>query len=75
MKLYCSNGSPFARKVRIVLAEKGLACEVDIQDRLRPVEEATVGVRPHRRLPAEDLSGVPAAIALHASALAVDDAA
>jgi glutathione S-transferase len=40
MKLYCSNGSPFARKVRIVLAEKGLACETDIQDRLRPVEEA-----------------------------------
>ena len=29
MKLYCSNGSPFARKVRIVLAEKGLACEVE----------------------------------------------
>ncbi len=40
MKLYCSNGSPFARKVRIVLAEKGLAYETDIQDRLRPVEEA-----------------------------------
>src|SRR5689334_15717150 len=40
MKLYCSNGSPFARKVRIVLAEKGLAYEVDIQDRVRPVEEA-----------------------------------
>jgi glutathione S-transferase len=39
MKLYCSNGSPFARKVRIVLAEKGLAYEADIQDRLRPVEE------------------------------------
>ena len=40
MKLYCSNGSPFARKVRIVLAEKGLAYEADIQDRLRPVSEA-----------------------------------
>ena len=40
MKLYCSNGSPFARKVRIVLAEKGLAYEADIQDRLRPIEEA-----------------------------------
>lgn len=40
MKLYCSNGSPFARKVRIVLAEKGLAYDADIQDRLRPVEEA-----------------------------------
>jgi glutathione S-transferase len=40
MKLYCSNGSPFARKVRIVLAEKGLAYEADIQDRVRPVDEA-----------------------------------
>jgi len=40
MKLYCSNGSPFARKVRIVLAEKGLAYDADIQDRVRPVEEA-----------------------------------
>ena len=40
MKLYCSNGSPFARKVRIVLAEKGLAYEAEIQDRLRPVDEA-----------------------------------
>ena len=30
MKLYFSNGSPFARKVRIVLAEKGLAYEADL---------------------------------------------
>lgn len=37
MKLYCSNGSPFARKVRVVLAEMGLAYEADIQDGLRPV--------------------------------------
>jgi glutathione S-transferase len=37
LKLYCSNGSPFARKVRIVLAEKGLGYEADIQDGLRPV--------------------------------------
>ncbi len=36
MKLYASNGSPFARKVRIVLAEKGLEYEADIYDGLRP---------------------------------------
>jgi glutathione S-transferase len=32
MKLYFSNGSPFARKVRVVLAEKGLAYEADLFD-------------------------------------------
>ena len=37
MKLYASNGSHFARKVRIVLAEKGLAYESDIHDGLRPM--------------------------------------
>lgn len=37
MKLYASNGSPFARKVRVVLAEKGLAYESDIHDGLRPM--------------------------------------
>ena len=36
MKLYFSNGSPFARKVRIVLAELGLAYEADVADGLRP---------------------------------------
>ena len=36
MKLYASNGSPFGRKVRVVLAEKGLAYESDIYDGLRP---------------------------------------
>lgn len=36
MKLYASNGSPFGRKVRIVLAEKGLEYEADIHDGLRP---------------------------------------
>ena len=40
MKLYFSNGSPFARKVRIVLAEKGLAYEADLYDAVRPVSEA-----------------------------------
>lgn len=35
MKLYFSNGSPFARKVRIVLAEKNLAFDADVVDGLR----------------------------------------
>jgi glutathione S-transferase len=40
MKLiYSSAGSPFARKVRIVLHEKGLAYEEDVRPGLRPVEE------------------------------------
>ena len=38
MKLYYSEGSPFARKVRIVLAEKGLAFESDIANGLRTPE-------------------------------------
>lgn len=37
-KLYMSRGSPFARRVRIVLAEKGLDHEEDIYDRVRPIE-------------------------------------
>jgi glutathione S-transferase len=40
MKLYYSTGSPYARKVRIVLAEKGLDYEADLDDRVRPIEEA-----------------------------------
>jgi glutathione S-transferase len=38
-KLLFSNGSPFARKVRIVLMEKGLDFEPDVLDAVRPVEE------------------------------------
>lgn len=38
-KLYFSNGSPFARKVRIVLLEKGLDFEADVNDAVRPIEE------------------------------------
>ena len=37
MKLAFSNGSPFARKVRVVLAEMGLAYESDVVDALRPL--------------------------------------
>ncbi|HSH99454.1 MAG TPA: glutathione S-transferase family protein [Reyranella sp.] len=40
MRLYFSSGSPFARKVRVVLAEKGLAYEADLEDGLRPVDSA-----------------------------------
>ena len=39
MKLYYSLGSPTARKVRIVLDEKGLEFESDILNKLRPVDE------------------------------------
>lgn len=42
-KLLYSNGSPFARRVRVVLIEKDLAFDSDIDDRLRPIEE----IRPH----------------------------
>ena len=36
-RLLYSNGSPFARKVRIVLIEKGLAFEQDVNDAMRPI--------------------------------------
>ncbi len=42
-KLLFSNGSPYARRVRIVLLEKGLAFEADIDDGVRPIET----IRPH----------------------------
>jgi len=38
MKLWFSEGSPFARKVRIVLAEKGLEYEKDVLNDFRPVD-------------------------------------
>lgn len=38
-KLLYSNGSPFARRVRIVLLEKQLPYEADINDALRPINE------------------------------------
>jgi glutathione S-transferase len=37
--VFSSAGSPFARKVRIVLHEKGLAYEQDVRPGLRPVDE------------------------------------
>lgn len=38
-KLLYSNGSPFARRVRIVLFEKQLPYEADVNDALRPIDE------------------------------------
>jgi len=37
-KLWFSEGSPFARKVRIVLAEKGLDYEKDVLNGIRPAD-------------------------------------
>ena len=42
-KLLYSNGSPYARRVRVVLIEKGLAFDPDINDGVRPIEE----IQPH----------------------------
>jgi glutathione S-transferase len=38
-KLWFGHGSPFARKVRIVLFEKGLDYEADVSERARTIEE------------------------------------
>jgi glutathione S-transferase len=38
-KLLYSNGSPYARRVRVVLIEKGLAFETDVNDAVRPIED------------------------------------
>ena len=42
-KLLFSNGSPFARRVRIILEEKGLEYERDVLDAVRTVDQ----IRPH----------------------------
>ena len=39
IKLYHSEGSPFARKVRILLIEKNLDFEPDVLNALRPITE------------------------------------
>ena len=50
-KLYYSLGSPFARKVRIVLAEKGLEYEKDeLNNQLRPIAEFS-SVNPNLQVP------------------------
>lgn len=54
MKLYFSNGSPFARKVRIVLAEKGLDYEKDVYDAVRPID---VALGPTLAIPVLDDAG------------------
>jgi glutathione S-transferase len=38
-KLLYSNGSPYARRVRVVLIEKALKFEPDVNDAVRPIEE------------------------------------
>lgn len=38
-KLLYSNGSPYARRVRVVLIEKGLPFGSDVNDAVRPIEE------------------------------------
>ena len=38
-KLLYSSGSPYARRVRVVLIEKGLEFESDVNDAVRPIEE------------------------------------
>jgi glutathione S-transferase len=48
--IYSSAGSPYARKVRIVLHEKGLPYEEDVRPGLRPVEELK-GLNPNLALP------------------------
>ena len=48
--IYSSAGSPFARKVRIVLHEKGLDYKDDIRPGLRPAEELK-GLNPNLALP------------------------
>ena len=42
-KLLYSNGSPYARRVRVVLIEKQLDFDSDINDAVRPIDE----IRPH----------------------------
>lgn len=49
-KLLFSNGSPFARRVRIILEEKQLDYDKDILDALRPIEEIR-GVTPTLQVP------------------------
>jgi glutathione S-transferase len=45
VKLYYSQGSPFARKVRIVLAEKALDYEKDELNQLRPSKTFSQPIR------------------------------
>lgn len=49
-KLWFSEGSPFARKVRIVLAEKGLGYENDVLNGIRP-EESHRAIHPGLMVP------------------------
>ena len=51
MKLWASLASPFVRKVRIVLAEKAVPCELALVD-VAPAEHAAVAANPLGKIPA-----------------------
>lgn len=51
MKLFIATPSPFARKVRIVLLEKGIACEVVVENPWMP-DTAMAKVNPLGKVPA-----------------------
>ena len=56
-KLYFSPFSPYTRKVRVMLAEKGLAFEMEKVATDRFVPEYAAGVNPCGRVPALDDGG------------------
>ena len=56
-KLYFSPGSPYARKVRIVLAEKGLDYEGDETPLTRPVEDIAP-INPNLQVPIFEEDGL-----------------
>jgi glutathione S-transferase len=45
-KLLYSNGSPYARRVRVVLIEKRLEFASDVNDAVRPIEEPVLNDLP-----------------------------
>lgn len=51
-KLLCSLGSPFARKVRVILAEKGLDFEMDVGSAGSRPLETMQSINPNLTLPA-----------------------
>ncbi len=50
MKLLASLSSPYSRKVRVVLAEKRIECEMQLVD-VQPPENAVVGHNPLGKIP------------------------
>ena len=56
-KLYYSNGSPYARRVRILLIEKGISFLSDVDDRLRPIEDIEP-LNPALQVPVLEIDGL-----------------